>query len=42
MEFRGHVHQVEVVCFAPISLYDVIRELAGILVGSSPAFVLCH
>lgn len=36
MEFRGHDHQVEVVCFAPISSYDAIRELAGIPVGITP------
>ncbi|KAG6335028.1 hypothetical protein ID866_4054 [Astraeus odoratus] len=29
-ELRGHDHQVEVVCFAPVASYEAIRELAGI------------
>lgn len=36
MELRGHDHQVETVCFAPLVSYGAIRELAGIPVGFLP------
>ncbi|KAH7889543.1 WD40-repeat-containing domain protein [Phlebopus sp. FC_14] len=29
-ELRGHDHQIEVVCFAPVASYNAIRELAGV------------